>query len=149
MMKIRKYNIPDYVDVAGPASEDKILVAERELGVKFPSEYREFLKKYGAIAVAPYQIAGIFDWDETEPSLWDHVVYFTKRKRHTLGEYLPKNLIYLSHDGMETTFYLDCSPEHAGRVIAMGPEIGERVVAESFGEFLEKILKDEDPVGDL
>ncbi len=50
---------------------------------------------------------------------------------------------------METTFYLDCSPEHAGHVIAIGPEIGERVVAQSFGEFLEKLLNGEDPIGDM
>ena len=142
----KKIEIPASAYVAGPASEEQIRAAEEELGVKFPREYRDFLKEYGALAVHKYDIAGVFEHeDENEPPMFSHIANCSSGFK----EFLEENLLPISDDGMEIYFYLDCSPEHAGRVIAMGPEIGEKVVAESFGEFLEKILKDEDPVGDL
>ena len=67
-----------------------------------------------------------------------------------MGNELPKEFIQISYDqDAEVTFYLDCSPEHSGRVIAIGPGVGEKVVSQSFGEFLEKLLKSEDPIGDM
>ena len=76
-------DITDSANVAGPVSEEKIRAAEEELEVVFPEEYSNFLKKYGAavidVPLGVYEIAGVFDWDEMAPPMWNHVVYSTKK----------------------------------------------------------------------
>lgn len=44
---------------AGGATEEMIIDFEKSLGVKFPSSYREFLKKYGALSFAGDTYYGI------------------------------------------------------------------------------------------
>ena len=52
-------NIISELRVSGPSTEEEINNAERELGVKFPPEYREFLAKYGAAMGPGYEVAGL------------------------------------------------------------------------------------------
>ncbi len=46
-----------------PQKEETIMLAEKELGVKLPPSYREFLKKYGVLDFRTMDIYGI--WKET------------------------------------------------------------------------------------
>jgi hypothetical protein len=46
-------------DLMGPVPEDEIVAAERELGVIFPSNYRRFIRHFGAGNVLAYEIYGL------------------------------------------------------------------------------------------
>jgi len=132
-------NIISELKVAGPSTEEEINTAERQLGVKFPSEYREFLAKYGAARIAGYQIAGLTHQDPDQPPMWESVVQVTRslRDRHgKVGDY--DGLIAISGDGMGITFYLRTKGDAAGRVLALGPGV-EKEVAGTFSEFISRI----------
>jgi len=125
--------------VSGPSSEDEIRNAERELGVNFPPEYREFLTKYGAALGLGYEIAGLTHQDPNEPPMWQSVVSATRLLRDghgKVGAY--DDLIVISGDGMDVTFYLRTKGEASGKVLALGPGV-EKEVASSISEFISKI----------
>ena len=128
---------------SGPSSEEEINNGERELGVQFPPEYREFLAKYGAARIAGYQIAGLTHLDPDQPPMWDSVVRATRslRDRHgKIGHY--GDLIAISGDGMDNTFYLRTEEDVSGRVLALGPGV-EKEIASTLSEFISKIHRGE------
>ena len=132
-------NIIRELTVSGPSSEEEIKSAERELGVQFPLEYREFLAKYGAARIAGYQIAGLTHQDPEQPPMWDSVVQATRSLRDLhgkVGDY--DDLIAISGDGMDITFYLRTKGDAAGKVLALGPGV-EKEVAGTFSEFISRI----------
>ena len=132
-------NVIRELTVSGPSSEEEIKSAERELGVQFPLEYREFLAKYGAARVAGYYIAGLTHQDPDQPPMWDSVVRATRtlRDKHgKVGNY--DDLIAVSGDGMDITFYLRTKGDASGTVLALGPGV-EKEVAGTFSEFISKI----------
>jgi hypothetical protein len=132
-------NIIRDLTVSGPTSEEEIKSAERELGVQFSPEYREFLAKYGAARIAGYQIAGLTHQDPDQPPLWDSVIQATRslRDRHgKVGDY--DDLIAISGDGMDITFYLRTKGDASGTVLALGPGV-EKEVAGTFSEFISRI----------
>ena len=132
-------NIISELKVSGPSTEEQIKTAERQLGVKFPSEYREFLAKYGAARIAGYQIAGLTHQDPEQPPMWDSVVQATRSLRDLhgkVGDY--DDLIAISGDGMDITFYLRTKGDAAGKVLALGPGV-EKEVAGTFSEFISRI----------
>src|SRR5262249_53414904 len=79
-------NIVSELRVSGPSSEEEITNAERELGARFPPEYREFLAKYGAARIAGYQIAGLTHQDPEQPPMWQSVVSATRLLRDSYGK---------------------------------------------------------------
>jgi SMI1-KNR4 cell-wall len=132
-------NIISALTVSGPSTEEEINTGERELGVQFPPEYREFLAKYGAARIAGYQIAGLTHQDPDQPPLWDSVIQATRslRDRHgKVGDY--DDLIAISGDGMDITFYLRTKGDASGRVLALGPGV-EKEVAGTLSEFISRI----------
>lgn len=131
--------IVSQLKVSGPASEQEIMSAERELGVQFPSEYREFLAKFGAALGPGYEIAGLSPQVPDEESMWDSVVSATRavRDKHgKIGNY--DDLIAISGDGMDVTFYLRAEGNNPGNVIALGPGV-EKEIAGSLSEFIARI----------
>lgn len=127
------------LEVAGPVDDKHVDSAERHLGVKFPPDYRNFLRNYGAAMGVGFDVAGIAEEIPGEPPLWVDVVEFTismRGKEGKIGSY--SDLVALSSDGMDITFYLRTDDIHAGEVLALGPGV-EEVVARSFNEFLHKI----------
>ena len=132
-------NIVSELRVSGPSSEEEITNAERELGVRFPPEYREFLAKCGAARIAGYQIAGLTHQDPDQPPMWESVVSATRSLRDShgkVGNY--DGLIAISGDGMDITFYLRTKGDASGRVLALGPGV-EKEVAGSLSEFIDRI----------
>jgi SMI1-KNR4 cell-wall len=132
-------NIISELMVSGPSSEEEITNAERELGVRFPPEYREFLAKYGAARIAGYEIAGLTHQDPDQPPMWDSVVRATRSLRDShgkVGNY--DDLIAISGDGMDIIFYLRTKGDAAGKVLALGPGV-EKEVAGSLSEFIARI----------
>src|SRR5581483_11906810 len=47
------------LECSGPATEDEIAAAEKELGVQFPRSYRAFLRQFGAGYLNAYDIFGL------------------------------------------------------------------------------------------
>ncbi len=128
-------------DVAGSASEDMIQAAEVKLSLRFPHEYRLFLKKYGAVMGAGFEIAGLFADDGTGPPLWRDVVQETTRFRERVeGVAWGDTLIPIADDGIDVTFFLDASSQSEARcpVVACGPGVDGLVVAGSLEEFVLK-----------
>ena len=122
----------------GGASNDKIETVEKELGVVFPTPYRQFLAKYGAGMGTGFELAGIFeDLNKEKPSIWRSVALVTKQMRRVLRGTLPNHLIPVSDDGQGTTFYIDTKSE-AARIVAYGPGLDGQIVATSFKEFVVK-----------
>lgn len=128
-------------EVAGPVDDKIIDSAELLLKVKFPQEYRDFLRDYGAAMGAGFDIAGLAEEVTDEPPLWDDVVEFTRNMRDAVGKVGSySDLVALSNDGMDITFYLRTDDTHCGEVLALGPGV-ETLVAKSFNEFLNKLSK--------
>ena len=46
-------------DFYGEASEDDIIAVEKTLGLKFPSEYREYIKRFGSGGILGEEITGV------------------------------------------------------------------------------------------
>lgn len=122
----------------GGASIEMIESAEQELKVRFPVAYRAFLERYGAAMGVGFEIAGLFESDNSKPPMWKNIVLVTKQTRRALQGWLPDTLLPISSDGASLTFYIDANGKEACPVIAYGPGVDGLNVAESFEEFVVK-----------
>lgn len=80
-------------DEGHPATDELIEKAERYLDVRFPDDYRAFLKRWGTLSIGPLEFYGICKEDFVNSSVPD-AIWYTQRKRQQLG--LPKELVILS-----------------------------------------------------
>ena len=134
-----------HTTIAGPASEELVQAAESKLSLRFPSEYRSFLKRYGAAMGEGFEIAGVFADVDSGPPLWRDVVKATERFRQSVKGTLPETLIPISDDGRGVTYYIDASNQDDGGcdVVAYGPGVDGKRVAASLEEFVLKVARDE------
>ena len=101
--------------VGGPVSEEAVAAAEEQLGCSFPPSYREFLRKFGALAL-PTEVAVVHDFLGIEKSPGDGrrgVVEHTlaARDENRLGQ----NLVVVGLGVQATEWYcLDASRPRAG-----------------------------------
>jgi hypothetical protein len=89
------------VDVGTPQSADQIQEAENTLGVVFPSTYKRFLKKWGAVSFGPKEYFGLGYGSPHD------VVEFTLKKRRALE--LPHHLIIICDNDGDEYLCLDTS----------------------------------------
>ncbi|MFY7751235.1 MAG: SMI1/KNR4 family protein [Exiguobacterium acetylicum] len=138
-------NVMNRATVAGPASDEMIDDAESKLSLQFPSEYRAFLKEYGAAMRTGFEIAGIFADDDDGAPMWRQIVQATQRLRKSVNGMLPESLIPISDDGCGVAYYIDASKcnEDGCDVIAYGSGIDGKTVAGSLEEFVLKVARDE------
>jgi hypothetical protein len=130
----------------GPVAEPDIAAAERELGIRFPTSYRVFLKHFGAAWLpSSYEVAGLGPGRCTDPTppLWEHVVDVTAQIRRASRGLIPKEYIRFSGDGGDYAFYLDTG--HVGAngespVVVLGPGRDGVIIAHSFVEFVERAV---------
>ena len=95
---------------ASPPTEEEILHAERQLGVRFPEDYRLFLARFGYASWFGHFICGISD--NTQYSVVDATDY--ERSQSHAGRKLPKHCVVL-----DTDCVMFCEPSNsAGRVQA-------------------------------
>ena len=66
-------------ETAGPCSEAQIADAERELKIRFPSQYRSFLSEYGAVVANGVELFGLPSIGADEMPLWQDVVNVSKQ----------------------------------------------------------------------
>ena len=104
----------DISDAGRPASDELIDKAERFLQVKFPTDYRAFLKKWGTLAIGPLEFYGITG-DSYESSSIPNAIWFTHVKRQHLG--LPNQLVILYDNNGDEYFCLDTSAVEKSPVV--------------------------------
>src|SRR5438067_1649509 len=95
--------------VLGPVPEERIALAEQDLGLTCPPSYRAFLRRFGAGFLFGYEIAGVplERCTDAEPPPWTHVVDDTLGYRR--GAQLPEPYVVISSDGGDYWFLLDTS----------------------------------------
>lgn len=131
--------------VAGGASEESILEAEAQLGVRFTPSYRQFLSNFGAALCTGFELAGLFGVgnDNDRPPQWSNVVTATKQLRRASRGLIPNEYIPISDDGGDYTFYLDTShSDDQGEcpVIVLGPGADAVIVADDFFDFVKRSI---------
>lgn len=129
--------------VAGPVAEERVREAEATLSVKFPPEYRTFVRSYGAVMGRGFDIAGLFVEDRLSPPLWRDVVKATRAFRRSVDGNLPEALIPIAEDGQGVTFCIDTRVQEEGGsgVVAYGPGVDGVTVADSVEEFVVKLSR--------
>lgn len=113
-----------------PASAKAISDAEKELGIKFPKEYKDILSNFGNISF------GAHEWTGLNTSNRLNVVYATKKERQ-LDEDFPKNYFVLEDYNIDTAIAVVNS---SGEVYAYKYKLRDRL-AKNIGEYLNKELK--------
>jgi hypothetical protein len=128
-------------DAGVPADKNRIDAAEKFLGIRFPEEYREFLQRWGTLAIGPFEIYGIAG-DNFESSSIPNGIWYTKRKRVQLA--LPPELIVLYDSNGDELYCLDARAFDAAPVVVWDVLSGRvtSVRAASLFEFILNIAAD-------
>lgn len=116
-------------EISGPVDDTQIGKAEAELGVEFPTEYRELLRQYGAVIARGVQVYGLLPKEvNNSPPLWQDVVSVTNELRDCgqVGTERP-GFIPISDDGTGVYFYLDTSEAPKTTIYAIGPGVEKKL----------------------
>ncbi len=141
MMTTQK-DIEDFVeknqsicDAGRPASDELIDRAERFLDVRFPEDYRAFLRRWGTLAIGPLEFYGICNEDFVNSSV-PNAIWYTQQLRQQVG--LPKALVILYDNNGDEYYCLDTSVSENSRIVAWDTHQRKvRVIkAESLFEFI-------------
>lgn len=104
-----------------PASDESIAKAERSLGVVFPREYVDFLKKFGFAGWFGHAINGIIDHADDELAEFFDVVTNTqdalKRKLPKNYQPVPEKSIVLEEYDAGGLYLLCCDEADYGKVL--------------------------------
>ncbi len=149
LMSIQKYNEAkkilsknsDMIFSIGGADEQTISKAEDILSLKFPEDYRAFLKDYGILSIGAEEIYGIVKDDFFNSSVPDAIWYtLIERKEVSMPPYLV--VIYDTTIGeLFCLNYDKINDNNEPKVTSYMAGIDEEsqtyeVIANSFGEFL-------------
>jgi hypothetical protein len=136
---IERYKEPDDY-IAGPKTDEQIILMEDILNVSLPPSYKEFIKKYGSGGVKSIDFLGItktVEGSESVTSTLDNRKYG-----------LPLEYVIVTNDGDGSYCAIDCSTKNTegeSPVIRWASFFKPEKIAEDFGEFmladLENILE--------
>jgi len=121
--------------VVGPVAAEHIDRAERELGLTFPQEYSEFLRKYGALVANGLELYGLPPIADDGPPMWTDVVSMTLELRR-YGQ-IDESMVWLmpfSEDGMGSYFCMDVRCVAEPDIWAIGPGV-QQVVCKGLQRF--------------
>ncbi len=94
-------------DFFGPVPDSEIAQAEMRLGIKFPEEYKEFLKKWGGGGITGgSQISGLVPGNPDMDS-FGTIVGDTEEARKSFN--INRKFLIIHADGEEVLWALDCS----------------------------------------
>ena len=128
------------VEPSGPVSEEAITSAERQLGIQFPPQYREFLSAFGSGGVDSEDFIGLGGAEHLD------IVKLALRLRSRINP-LPSRLLPLRGDGFGNYDCFDINQPTSGGEFAIvqwnheaGDEQEYKPLAESFDDWFESIL---------
>jgi hypothetical protein len=125
--------------VSGPVAEVDIDRAQTELGVVFPSAYREVLKRYGAVLIQGAEIYGLPDPLRNEPPLWINVVSVAKelqRSKQVGAE--DRSFIPFSEDGTGVYFFFNTRASPRDEIWAIGPGVKKLASDDLYGFIVDR-----------
>ncbi|RFA34211.1 hypothetical protein CAI16_12020 [Virgibacillus dokdonensis] len=142
------YENEDILEDFGGVSNDIIEKGERILKVKFPQDYREFLKDFGAITFGATEIYGILKEDFDNSGVPD-AVWATLEERKLVD--MPHNLVVVYNTEMGELFCLNYNVLNGGnepKITSYYPGFDNKdqryeVLYNSFEEFLLDMINDE------
>lgn len=105
-------------DFHGAKEESLIVLAEKTLNVKFPEDYKLFLKELGCGDIAGQEFFGIIDSDFINSSIPD-AVWITLQER--LESKLPDNYVLIGETGDGDYIALDCNELIDKKVVLWSP----------------------------
>lgn len=111
-------------EVSGPVDDLAIAQAESALGVQFPDEYRDLIRRYGAVLAGGVEVYGLPKVEGDTPPLWQDVVAVTKQLREWAQAGADRqSFVAICDDGTGVYFYLDTSASPATKIFAVGPGV--------------------------
>lgn len=125
----------------GKISEQYIDYAEKELGVSFPKEYRNFLLEFGAVLGDGFEIYGLVpELNQDEPPIWQNVVAVTHHIRsfNQVGTE-DRHMIPISSDGMDTYYFIN-SKSSDTEIWAVNYE-EKKLIASNLLEFVKFLMQ--------
>lgn len=126
---------PNAAHFIGTVLEEDLLAAEKELGLKFPMDYRTFVKKFGAGYFHTLEIYGIIAGKQIE--CIPNAVWVTRALREKYC--LPESYIAIGFDGISGYY---CIHAGMGNVVLFETRTNaQKQLANSFLDFLLKSLK--------
>ncbi len=115
--------------------EEEIVETEKKLGVRFASDYKEFIQKYGGAIVGPFPIYGLRHADPMDDELWS-VAEVTMHYRNE-GWPCVNDLYIISSDHSDNPVGI----RNDGQVISYDHDLGEAFeIAKSFEVYLAHCL---------
>lgn len=129
--------------ILGPRPEELVAKAEKELGLHFASQYRDFLLRFGTAHIGYHEIYGVID-DDFENSSVPDAIWYTLVERHKGDVRLPSHLVIISDTGDGGLLCLDfkrLTNDSEPTVVHYEPGLADKsqtyeVVAADFGDFL-------------
>lgn len=139
----------DVAEFVGPRPADLIAKVEKALGHEFPSQFREFVSRFGAGSFGSFEIYGVID-EEFERSSVPDGAWLNLKERREYG--LAHNLLVIADLGNGDRYCIELQDGTEGRVVLLihgrpPAEAAREFVAEDFGAFLleqvEWVLEDD------
>ena len=112
------YALREKLALAGPQSVSVIEALERSFNLSFPTDYRFFLIKYGALWSREFSLIGIGDFDKVGLSISDAILMFRLANQDS-----PKNLIPIEDLGEGCFACIVTEPDDIGRYPVIGYDI--------------------------
>ena len=121
----------DSADCAGGVTEELIRSTEERYDLVFSTEYRFFLRRYGAALLPGFEVYGLIESRISDgPPVWTDL---RNVLRNLADNKIPLELIPISDDGGDYKFYMK---SNADAVVIYGPGLDGDQVARGFFEFL-------------
>lgn len=126
-------------EAAGGASDLEIEAAETRLGLVFPQQYRDFLRRYGAALLPGVEIFGLVEPARNDPPLWNDIREVTELLR-SQGQAGSEDRCYLpiSEDGTGVYFYLNTATAPRVEIWAVGPGV-HQLISDDLHAFASKL----------
>lgn len=126
----------DICRVGRGSSDALVQRSEQILGLQFPDEYREFLKRWGTLRMGYFQIYGIAGANLESPAV-PNGIWLTQRKRDHVG--LPVSLIVLCDNEGDQLWCLETARSKLSIVVTWDVHL-RRISGTRANTFIEFLL---------
>ncbi|ASG31494.1 SMI1/KNR4 family protein [Fusobacterium animalis] len=118
-------------NLKGGASEEQIIRAEKRLELKFPEEYKDYVKEFGAISFLGNE------WTGLNVDGYLNVVNMTEEER-ALNEFFPKKYFVIENIGVDRMLVIS---DEKGKIYTIQYDKKE-LICNSLSEYLDICLEE-------